>query len=445
MKNIIYLAFRNLTRQKRRNAMLAIAIAYGFFIVTAIDALASGAVDCLEDQIMQLNGGNVFVEGVEHEIESDGTINKKMFSVIRNPDFIENIFKEINCDYEFYSQRTATEGSIIFNNKKIAANVYGCDFSKEDHLLSSFVISEGSLDNLSNKNPMIITEKNAESLNVKIGDTVLYSTTTVTGQKNVDEFTVSIIIKESSLMGSLMIYASKDTINDLVEMPKDGFNLFSINLKDKSKQNIVAAQIEQKIRESGETVTSRTEAYQKSSSNPAGQLRKQINNLLVPGTIYISFSLNDAVPQMQQVVTIVHTITTCILLVILLIVMVGISNTYRMILYERIREIGTMRAVGMTGKDSGKMFTVEALILSLIGACAGLILAIIVVLIVSAIPIENEMVSFFLRKQHLTYIFSIGSILVKYIIMILLTILAVRGTAKSAARLSPAEALRSTK
>lgn len=445
MKNIIYLALRNLTRQKRRNAMLAIAIAFGFFIVTAIDALASGAVDCLEDQIMQLNGGNVFVQGVEHEVEKDGTVNKKMFDVIRNPDFIENLVKEINCDYEFYSQRTATEGSIIFNNKKIAANVFGCDFAKEDHLLSSLVISEGSLDNLSMKNPMIITEKNAESLNVQIGDTVLYSTTTITGQKNVDEFTVAIIIKESSIMGSLMIYASMDDINELVEMPKDGYNMFSINLKDKSKQNLVAAQLEQKIMEAGETVTSRADAIKTSPSNPAGQLRKQINNMLVPGTIYIAFSLNDAVPQMQQVVTIVHTITTCILLVILLIVMVGISNTYRMILYERIREIGTMRAVGMTGKDSGRMFTVEALILSLIGACAGLILAIIVVLIVSAIPIDNELVSFFLKNRHLTYIFSIGSILAKYIIMIILTILAVRGTAKSAARLSPAEALRSTK
>ena len=36
------LALKNLTRQKRRNAVLAIAIAFGFFVVTTVDGLVTG-------------------------------------------------------------------------------------------------------------------------------------------------------------------------------------------------------------------------------------------------------------------------------------------------------------------------------------------------------------------------------------------------------------------
>ena len=44
MNKILKLSLRNLTRQKRRNAILAIAIAFGFFVVTTIDGLTTGMV-----------------------------------------------------------------------------------------------------------------------------------------------------------------------------------------------------------------------------------------------------------------------------------------------------------------------------------------------------------------------------------------------------------------
>ena len=61
----VSLALRNLTRNKRRNAILAVAIAFGFFVVTAIDGLTTGMVGNLENQITQLVGGNVVVQGLE--------------------------------------------------------------------------------------------------------------------------------------------------------------------------------------------------------------------------------------------------------------------------------------------------------------------------------------------------------------------------------------------
>ena len=59
------LALKNLSRQKRRNAVLAIAIAFGFFVVTTVDGLITGMVNNLEAQITEMVGGTVLIQGLE--------------------------------------------------------------------------------------------------------------------------------------------------------------------------------------------------------------------------------------------------------------------------------------------------------------------------------------------------------------------------------------------
>ena len=441
MKTTVLLALKNLTRQKRRSLMLALAISFGFFIVTAIDGIASGAMKNLVEHIVQMNGGNVMVQGVKHQTGEDGEIVKKYQFIIDEPEFIENVFLNSGIQYEYYACRTQSGGTVIFNGKKVDTNINGCNYQKETHLIDSFIVLEGNIEDIYKPYSLVITKKTADSLNVQIGDVVLYSTTTVTGQKNVAEFTVSLIIKDDSIMNSIMIYAPIESINETMEMKPNEYNCLSVFVENE-KQDYYAQQIEDAIRATGKPVTDRLQAKKEAPNNIAGKIRKQSINNLIPETIYAVASLNDAVPVLGQIVSIVHAVTTMILIVIMLIVMVGISNTYRMIMYERIKEIGTMRAVGMTGKQTGKLFTTEAVILSLIGAIVGVIVALIFMTCVCSIQINFDAFSFFMKNNHLTYEISVGSMIGKYIIMILLTIIAVRGTSKSVSRLSPAQALR---
>jgi len=55
----------------------------------------------------------------------------------------------------------------------------------------------------------------------------------------------------------------------------------------------------------------------------------------------------------------------------LLIVVVGVSNTYAMIVFERTREIGTMRALGMQRPGVVALFVIESLYLALTGGIIG--------------------------------------------------------------------------
>ena len=448
----VSLALRNLTRNKRRNAILAIAIAFGFFVVTAIDGLTTGMVGNLENQITQLIGGNVIAQGLEWLNPDTPGGKVKLVNIVRDRDYIKNIVDELNIKYEYYSCFTMSSGNAIFNGKKSALQLYGRDLN-EKMLRDSFQFTSGGVD-LDVENGLIISDKIADSLNVRVGDEIIYSTYTVYGQNTFADMTITGIIKSNSFMKSMQAYADIEDVNKIIEMPEGGYSMFSIYLRDKKQQTKAANAIEARIRKDSENnpeinVTSRALAMKTHPTNIGKGIEKQIDTKKPEnewkGVKYGVETLYDEIPQIKTVLNIVHIITTVILIVILLIVMVGVSNTYRMVLYERIREIGTMRALGMTGKDTRRVFTNEAVILCVIGALAGLIFAAIVMAIVHCIPIGNEALSFFLKKGHFTFKMSVLSIVIQYIILIVLTSLAVRGSAKQAARMSPAEALRTVK
>ena len=238
-----------------------------------------------------------------------------------------------------------------------------------------------------------------------------------------------------------------ETLNSIVGIPEGGYTTFSIILQNKKDQLKVANKIENLIRQDGVNVSSRAEAMKNYPTNIDKGITKQFvgDDLMWEGTKYGVETLNDAIPALKTVMSVVHTVANVILLVILLIVMVGVSNTYRMVLYERIREIGTMRALGMDGKNTGKVFTTEAIILCVLGACLGVILAGIFMFVFHLIPIHNETLSLFLHNGHFSFSFSIVSMIMQYLLLIVLTSLAVRGSAKKASKMNPAEALRTVK
>ena len=67
-------------------------------------------------------------------------------------------------------------------------------------------------------------------------------------------------------------------------------------------------------------------------------------------------------------------ISTVFLGFALLIALIGIVNTLTLSVFERTREIGLMRAVGMTGRQLRRMIRWEAVAVALYGALVGLVL-----------------------------------------------------------------------
>lgn len=435
--NTAGLAFRNLSRQKKRSFLLGGAVAFGFFIVTIVDALAAGSIRNFSEQFAFLFGGNVHVVGAEKNGE-------KVVNVTRDDAMLREVLAESGINYQFDSKRTITYGTMIFEGKKAQTNIFGCDFEKETYFEKIMTLTNGSWDNVSNPKSIILSESVAKDLKIEVGDSLLVQLNTISGQATFGEFTLAAVSKDVSLIGSIAAYCHIQYLNELSGLAPDEFYIYSIMLNEQAEQDR-AAQILEGLIAKRAPVTNRLEALKTHPANPITGINKQLEETEWEGTKYLVQTFNDEVPQIKQILGTVQYVSLGILVGLFLIVMIGISNTYKMVIYERIKEIGTMRAIGMKKKDAGKIFMWESVLLSVFGSLAGFIAAVIGMSVLSLFTFTNEALTMFLQNGHWTYVLSPGSVILKLIVIIVLTMIAVSGSAKSAAKMNPADALRTSK
>lgn len=433
----IGLAFRNLSRQKKRSFLLGGAIAFGFFIVTFVDALAGGSLRNLSEQFSFLFGGNIFIQASQKD-------DDKVMTVTKDALFIEDVLKESGIRYTSQGKRTLLFGTIIYEGQKAVTNISGCDFEKEKRLKDSISLVQGSWENMQDANALIIGETMAENLGIEVGETVLFEMQTAKDYATVGEFKIAAINRDPSLLGSIMVYSHIAYLNELYELDEDAFFFYTIMAEDHENQDALANQLETIIKKY-KPVTSRLEAVKKNPLNIVRGINEQLKEASWEGDMYSVITFDDQVPNIKQILSVVQYVSLGILVALFLVIMIGISNTYKMVIFERIKEIGTMRALGVKQKEAGRIFMWEAVLLSLFGSLVGFIVAILGMKVLSLFTFTSEELSLFLHNGHWTYVLNAGSISIKLIVVVLLTMLAVRGSAKQAAKLNPAEALRTTR
>jgi ABC-type antimicrobial peptide transport system permease subunit len=107
----------------------------------------------------------------------------------------------------------------------------------------------------------------------------------------------------------------------------------------------------------------------------------------------------------------------------------GIVNTLVLSVFERTREIGMLRAIGMTRRQVRRMIRHESVITSLIGAVIGIVLGLVLAGLLIA------------RIDFIDFAFPTGQVVVFAIAAIVVGIVAAIFPARRAAKLNPLEAL----
>ena len=154
-------------------------------------------------------------------------------------------------------------------------------------------------------------------------------------------------------------------------------------------------------------------------------------------------NLNNELGSLVSVLTGVQAGCFGLFIVILAIIMVGLINTFRIVIFERTREIGTMRALGAHRFQIRTLFLLEASFLALGGAIPGAIIGLLALKGISFLTFNSfTELSLFLDAGHLGFTVD-GWLLVASILTVLaFTLLAALIPARKAARMEPAQALR---
>ena len=90
------------------------------------------------------------------------------------------------------------------------------------------------------------------------------------------------------------------------------------------------------------------------------------------GTKFRVTNLSDELDSVFTIVTLISRVGLIVFVVILIIITVGITNSYRLVMMERTAEIGTMRAMEVQREGVRNIFLWEALFVALGGTALGL-------------------------------------------------------------------------
>jgi len=445
MKQWARIAWRNITRQRKRTVLLAGAIAFAVFVITVVNGYTGGLVDAVRENFTQTFGGQIYISGAV--LSPTG----RQINVLRDTDVLLEAIEAADVDVEEMNYRSRTLANLIYGSSEVLQIVEGVDFAAEAQFRDTVRLVEGSWDEMAEPGSILLPVPVVEQLDVAFGERVLLSVTTITGQRNVIELTLRGIAAEVAGLGISSGYVQLADLNGALGLARGEYQTANLRLFDPGETDAATDRVVRELSIMASVYDPYADSEGEGSPAPM-QMMRQIMGVggseateTWTGTRFTVSNINDTTDQLETVVGTLNIVAFVIFLVLLVITAVGITNSYRMVMMERTQEIGTMRAIGVKQRGIRWVFTLEALFVAVIGTAAGVALSGAVTSVVGLIEWSaSTALNAFLVRGHLRASISIFAIVRNVAAILIMTVWAVSAPAKAAARLEPANALRTT-
>jgi putative ABC transport system permease protein len=481
------IAFRNLTRQKRRSILLASALSFGMFILVVVNGVTGGLVQSLQRNFADMISGHIFFLQIEKDPETG-----KYVSISRDDKELLEQFKASGLKFSSVARRTTAYGPIIFSGGSQNRSITGVNWADEATFADSLNIIAGDAHGMAGTDGILIADVLAENIGLvqkkaltysetanlrievkkrwraegksfdlddevkketkrleaereakkledakkAIGETLVVKLNTIYGQENVIEFRVAGIFTTQM---DYSAYVDRGVLDAAIEMPADSYNLCGIMLDDFSSLDAKTVLLNRALTDKYDLVP-----YDKIRGKAANTVVSDLKKEGFAGKKTIITNLNNELGSIVSVLTGVQAGCFGLFVVVLMVVMVGLVNTFRIIVYERTKEIGTMRAVGAQRRQIRNLFIVEALSLGVVGSIPGAILGAIVLNVIKLFRFDAfTELALFLDNGHINFTISPALLAGSVLIVLLFTLLAALMPASKAAKMEPAHALRS--
>jgi putative ABC transport system permease protein len=249
----------------------------------------------------------------------------------------------------FSTRRILFEGLLSTGRRSVAFVGQGVEPEKESRLSTVFapiISGNGLSDDPSRPEQILIAVDLAHSLQLKPGDTITVMVTTEDGVLNAADAVVAGTYRTGV----------PDLDRRSIMMPLQ--NVQSLLVTQKISRLVLA------LRD-----TDATDAL-------ASRLRAQLPSLDIKRWIELA-------PFYNQVVSLYRIIFTVLGIIIAIVVFISTANSMLMSVMERIREVGTLRAIGIPDRRIQQTFLLEGGMIGMLGGSVGLALALLTALVVN--------------------------------------------------------------
>ena len=313
------------------------------------------------------------------------------------------------------------EGVLYFSGFAVKQKyVFGIDWENEQSEFAALDFSEGGADFPSLDNGIFVSAAVAKELGARAGDDLDLEVTTTYGQKNTGKFVIKGIIRDNSIFGYYKCFISRSRLNQLIGYAPDECSWIGFLFDNKDPGYILeqAARVHTILARDfpvGPLVDTR-EAFQSEMSGSDAY----------PGFHYTIMTLNAYISQVGDLLSAMQLLAYFLYIMMIIITLSSITVTYRLILHERAREIGTVRVMGSTSFSTQVILVVEYLCLLILSIFLGFVLALLLNYLLSLFSYDwIPGFEIFLHKGRLTAAFPARLIVTNILIMVATTLPAV--------------------
>jgi ABC-type lipoprotein release transport system permease subunit len=326
------LAWKNIWRNKKRSLIILTAITLGLWAGLFSVAVMIGAWDTTVNSTVDRNLSHIQIH--TNEFKDDNLISNFIPDGNEIANQIEN-----QQEVKSVSSRLLIEGMASSPSSSRGVNILGVDPESEKYVTTvAYDIIEGEYFNGIKRNPVLIGEKLADKLGLKLRSKIVLSFQSVDTTITYAAFRIVGIYKtESSMFDESHVFVRKSDLYETMES-EPIVNEIAIRLHSSEQLDSAYAAI-----------------------------KKNYSSLVVE-------SWKVLAPELSMMYDYMIVELEIFLGIIMVALLFGITNTMLMSVLDRVREFGVLLAVGMKRARVFLLIMIETVILSLFGGLIGMAL-----------------------------------------------------------------------
>lgn len=342
----ILLALRNILRNKRRTAITFMAIISGLTGIIVFGGFIEYTFWGLRELTIKTQLGHIQIYKKGY---SEKGVAEPASYLIEDPDNVERLISQLP-HITMVTRRVTFSGLISTGEKTLACKGIGIDIDKEANMSNFETIVDGRQLEPDMVDGGLIGIELMKALGAKMGDYLTILTTTTDGVINAVEFRVVGVAQTGSQeYDSVFVKLPIRLVQDLLDT--GAVEKIIVFLDDTEAVDDVVPVLKSTFEENGLDLEFRP--------------------------------WSDLAIFYNKVVTLYNGIFRVIKVIIGVIVFFSIANTMNMSIFERVREIGTLRAIGTTRTGILKLFITEGILIGIIGGVLGIVAGILAAYIIN--------------------------------------------------------------
>ena len=475
MNDVLKIAFRNLLRYKRRTILTSLLITVGLVAVLLFIAVAGSFKTMMVAQFTDSMVGHLQVHrrgyvGAMESLPVDRNMRPRMlvklYQSLDETDEIEAWSPRIKLMAMFsnFASTTSIRLNGVYPDREVATVPQ----------VTQRVFEDGTASPLVERGKIQVPELIANGMKIKVGDTVVLVATNKDGSVNGKTFVVQGILESISGPGGRDGYIHIDDARELLRIEEQAVEqelLAGLGYAEppteapmdslKLKRGAAEAEQPKPLADTDEFLAETRQLFTDKGWGQPSEVSEIAIRLRDPATQEVTLaSIEARVAELKnrrglsifqvhpwqkfvpfsKIADMIDLMTLFIRIILISVVLISVMNVLIMAVYERIREIGTISAIGTKPATILALFVSEGFLLGLVGTVIGTAISLV------AIGIANRMTFTiaFGRQDNLILVpsISVTDVVVTGLLTIAVAILASLQPAWKASRMNPIKALR---